>query len=71
MWFYSVKEDKPEEKVKVNKSVTKERKKLAKLRAEHRKAVLNSENCYQYRQLSDGSLLQGIRLALIMLLADY
>ena len=55
----------------MNKSVTKERKKLAKLRAEHRKAVLNSENCYQYRQLSDGSLLQGIRLALIMLLADY
>ncbi|XP_067951154.1 serine-rich adhesin for platelets-like isoform X1 [Watersipora subatra] len=47
------------EKSKVNKSIAAERRKLAKLRDEHRKAVLNSENCYHYTQLSNGAFLQG------------
>lgn len=47
----------------VNRSIAAERRKLAKLRVAHRKAVLNSENNYQYVQLSDGSFKKGRKCA--------
>ena len=46
-------------KSKVSGSIVLERKRLAKLREAHRKAVLNSENNYEYVQMSDGSFKRG------------
>ncbi|KAF6023756.1 hypothetical protein EB796_017930 [Bugula neritina] len=44
---------------KVPRSIAAERRRLAKLRSFHRKAVLNSEDNFQYVKMSDGSFLQG------------
>lgn len=48
--------------VKVNRSIAAERRKLAKLRQAHRKAVLNSETNYHFQQQSDGSITRGTQI---------